>query len=94
MARKQRKASTSDTWKKKKWFKIIAPKVLNQKEIGETLALEGENLIGRKIMPSLRDTTGNIRQGHVKIALQISDVKGDHANTKLIGHEIQRDYLR
>jgi small subunit ribosomal protein S3Ae len=94
MARKQRKSQATDKWKKKRWFKIIAPSILNQREIGETLALEGKNLIGRRIKPSLRETTGNIRQGHVKIVLMISEVKGDHANTRLVGHEIQRDYLR
>jgi small subunit ribosomal protein S3Ae len=94
MARKQRKSQTSDAWKKKKWFKIIAPKILNQKEIGETLALEGEDLVGRRIKPSLRETTGNIRQGHVKTVLRISNVKGDQAYTELVGHEIQRDYIR
>lgn len=94
MVKKQKKTATADAWKKKRWFKIISPKILNEVEIGGTLAAEGESLIGRKIMPSLRETTGNIRQGHVKTVLRIVEVKGDNAYTQLVGHEIQRDYIR
>jgi small subunit ribosomal protein S3Ae len=94
MVKKTTKTTTADNWKRKGWFKIIAPPIFNNKEITETPAMEPELLKGRKMNVTLREVTGNIRLSHLKARLEIIDVKGNQAITKIVGHEIQRDFTR
>ena len=85
MAQKKR---TADKWKKKKWFEVFAPAALDKKKIAETMAEKPELLIGRTLSMSLRDVTGEIKKGHVRLLLKINDVQGQKAYTQLAGHSI------
>ena len=51
MAAKKRK-KTVDKWKKKKWFKIIAPKQFNEVVLGETPAEKETQVINRVVEAS------------------------------------------
>ncbi len=81
-------------WKDKKWYTVYAPALFGNCEIGETLALNPEDLIDRTMETTLRDVTGDFTQQHVKLYFQINDVKGDKAYTRFIGHDLTRDYIR
>ncbi|MFH0948993.1 MAG: hypothetical protein V1802_00725 [Candidatus Aenigmatarchaeota archaeon] len=78
---------------KKKWYNIVAPKMFNEKIIGETLAFEPEHLIGRKIDVSLMSLTGDYSRFFVKIALEIEKVDDTQALTRFIGHECMRERI-
>ena len=62
-------------------------------KVGDTIADDPSKLIGRKIEMTLRDLTGDIKNQNLKLLLQISDVNHNTAHTKLVGHEMNRDYL-
>ncbi|MCX8158513.1 MAG: hypothetical protein N3D73_02485 [Candidatus Diapherotrites archaeon] len=88
------KRTTVDKWKKKQWYKIIAPKEFGEKEIGETVAIKPEQLIGRTIWISVKDLLNQIKQHYIKIKFGIVDVKGKRAETVVLGHEINDTYLK
>lgn len=94
MARALRKRRSVDTWKSKSWYNIIAPPYLGEAKIGETLANDPENLIGRGIVVSMRDITGDFSKQHIKMKFKIVDVKGENAYTAFNGQGLSRDYMR
>ncbi|MHA1596343.1 MAG: 30S ribosomal protein S3ae [Candidatus Asgardarchaeia archaeon] len=94
MSSRQRGASVKDTWKLKKWYRVMAPRYFGNMEIGMTPALSPELLVGRVMETSLYNITGDFSQAHVLLYFQIYDVKGDQAYTMFKGHSLTRDYLR
>jgi small subunit ribosomal protein S3Ae len=89
-----KKRKTAEAWKKKEWYSIRAPKLLDEKEVGTTPADEPAKLMNRVISVPLRDITGDVSQQFVKLLLRVNDVKGKTAYTKLDGFELVRDSLR
>ncbi len=85
---------TRDMWKEKRWFTVYAPSLFGNCEIGETLGLGPDKLRNRTIETTLREVTGDFTQHHVKLYFQISDVRGEKAYTRFIGHDLTRDYVR
>ncbi len=85
---------TTDKWKKKKWFTIFAPKMFDQKELGETVAEKPETLINRVINVNAREMTGNPKKQHINLSMKVFDVQGLKAYTKLTGHEINPNFLK
>lgn len=92
MAVKKRK--TTDTWKKKEWYTIIAPKMFEEKEVSSTPADLPAKLIGRDIEVPLKTFTGNMQHQYVKLIFRIVDVKGKRAYTEVNSFELAREYLR
>ena len=85
---------TRDVWRDKGWYTVYAPALFGNCEIGETLALNPQDLQGRKMETTLREVTGDFTQQHIKLYFQIADVKGNKAYTRFIGHDLTRDYVR
>jgi small subunit ribosomal protein S3Ae len=85
---------TTDKWKKKKWYTIFAPKMFDQKEIGETIAEKPETLKNRVINLNARELTGNPKKQHISLYFKINNVQGLKAYTKLIGHKINPNFLK
>lgn len=79
--------------KVKQWYSIVAPKIFNQIEIGETMGVE-DQLIGRTTQVLVSDLTGDPRKTHIKLKLQINGVDGDKATTQIKELELLRGYLR
>ncbi|VVB65617.1 30S ribosomal protein S3Ae [Candidatus Gugararchaeum adminiculabundum] len=83
-----------DKWKMKKWYNVVAPELFEKKTIGEIISIEDENLLNRKVKASMADLTGDMGQVYTMITFRVTDVKGESANTKIVGHELSRSYLR
>ncbi len=94
MARVSRKRRMVDTWKAKKWYNILAPKMFDEVRIGETLADSPEKLIGRTIEVTMKDLTGDFTKQHIKLKFQIVEVRGENAYTVFKGQRLSREYLR
>ena len=93
-AKKGDSRRTTDKWKKKKWFTIFAPKLFDQKEIGETVAEKPETLENRVITVNARELTGNPKKQQVNLFFKVFNVQGLKAYTKLVGHEINPNFLK
>ena len=61
--------------KKKKWFEIVAPKLFDERVIGETTALEPDKLIGKPVLINLMALTNDPRKQNVSIKFNIESVK-------------------
>lgn len=76
---------------RKQWYEIVAPEIFDSRVVGETLAADPRQLVGRVIDVSLIDVSDNYSKFYVKVRLQITNIDGNKAATKLIGHECMRE---
>ncbi|MBX8632048.1 MAG: 30S ribosomal protein S3ae [Thermoplasmata archaeon] len=96
MADKPKSASrkVKDKWKEKSWFKIYAPEMFNSIELGETPALNPDELRERITEATVQDLTGDFSKMHIKLRFKASQVKGNEIHTQFIGHDLTNDYVR
>ncbi|MDY0294136.1 MAG: 30S ribosomal protein S3ae [Candidatus Methanomethylophilaceae archaeon] len=83
-----------DKWKAKEWYKVHAPRMFNEVEIGETPTADPANLIGRTAEVTVQDLTGDFSKMHIKLKFKITSVEGYDAKTSFTGHELTSDYVR
>ncbi|MFC1741651.1 hypothetical protein ACFL3V_03895 [Nanoarchaeota archaeon] len=81
MAPKSKKGKTVDKWRKKKYFSVVAPKVFQERELGQTLAYDSNSIKGRSMTANLMALTGNMRKQEVAITFNIYKVQGDTGYT-------------
>jgi len=74
--------------KKKLWYKILAPKIFANREVGESYLAESDSAIGRIVRVNLKELTGNIKDQNNYVVFQINKVTGSSLNTILIGYEL------
>jgi len=91
---KARRRRVRDTWKEKRWYKIMTPTEFGDAEIGTTPARDPDMLLKRSVESSMRELTGDFSKQYVKLYFQINNVAGDTANTKFVGHHVTTDYVR
>jgi small subunit ribosomal protein S3Ae len=83
-----------DRWKAKEWYKIYAPRMFNQAQLGETPSADATNLIGRTTEATVHDINGDFSKMHVKLKFRVQDVSGFDAHTVFIGQDLTSDYIR
>ncbi|MCI4325116.1 MAG: 30S ribosomal protein S3ae [Thermoplasmata archaeon] len=89
--------TVKDKWRSKHWYVVRAPSLFNHAEIGETMASEPEQIIGRTLETTLQEISGgaDIGKAHIKLRFQIERVSGEKtAESRFIGHELTSDYVR
>jgi len=79
--------------KAKVWLKIVAPKFLGGKELGEIPANEPENVIGRRIILSAIDVLDDLNKYYLKFIFKVGKVQEDIAYLYFDGLECTRDYI-
>lgn len=98
MGKKEIKKSSSkrtvSKWKKKRWFKIIAPGEFDRKVLGETPSEKPELLIGRTLKVNLGSLTAERKHRHITVSFMIESVQGDNALTVTKGHVVDEPYLK
>ncbi len=78
---------------KKQWYEIVAPKMFGEKVVGETLAIDSKNLVGRKLQVNLMELERNHGRFFVKLNLLVESVEGSKAFTRLVGHEVMGERI-
>ncbi len=91
--RKVKKSRTSDKWKKKQWYNIIAPAEFDRVVIGETVAEKPKNVEGRIIKVDLGQLTGQRQKRYIGILFKVENVEGNNANCKTLGHEASAGFI-
>jgi small subunit ribosomal protein S3Ae len=94
MADDNKKRAVVDKWKKKKAFKLIAPKQFGNQEFGETVAVKPEQMVGRTVKINLSILTNQIRNKNTEAILRISKVEGSNAQTDFAGFVLKAAFLR
>ncbi len=88
MAAKAKKGKTVDKWRKKKYFTILAPKVFQERELGQALAYEPASMEGRSVTTNLMVLTGNMKKQDINVTFKVDRVKGDTAFTRVDKYEV------
>jgi small subunit ribosomal protein S3Ae len=86
-----------DKWRSKHWIKVRAPGLFQHVELGETIASEPEQVVGRTIEATLTELSGTPDAGkaHVKLRFQVERLSGDGvAEARFVGHDLTSDYVR
>ena len=89
--------TVKDKWRSKRWFKVRAPGLFQHVELGETVATEAEQVIGRTLETTLPELSGagDTGKAHVKLRFRIERISGDGiAEARFIGHDLTSDYVR
>ncbi len=82
-----------DTWKTKRWYRIVAPQMFEEKELGVTPASKPEQVIGRTVEVDLYTLTGKRDLQHIKVKFKVVGMNGETAVTIPVGHEYQKAYV-
>lgn len=93
-APRARKRKGVDKWKTKKWFTVLAPANFNNAIIAHTPGEEAEGLMGRNILVSARELTGNIKKNQLMLGFKVNSVQGLNAYTRFEHVEVQPSALR
>jgi small subunit ribosomal protein S3Ae len=89
--------TVKDKWRSKHWYKVQAPGFFQHAEIGETMASEPEQVIGRTLETTLQEISGgaDIGKAHIKLRFQVERISGENvAEARFIGHDLTTDYVR
>lgn len=96
MAKAAKSKSTKSNWKEKVWYTLKAPEIFESREIGQLVSSDPENLKNRVVKVSLSSlSSASVPTAlFVNIKLRVTDVLGNAANTKFIGHEFLSSYIK
>lgn len=83
-----------DKWKAKEWYKIHAPRMFNETEIGETPSADAAWLMGRTTEVTVHDLTGDFSKMHIKLKFKVNEVSGLDVKTVFTGMDLTSDYVR
>jgi small subunit ribosomal protein S3Ae len=86
--------SVSKSRGQKRWYEILAPEQFDRATLGETLAEEPTQVVGRTITTTLGELTGDSSANNTKLTFKVTDVGSDTAYTEFVTYELTRDYLR
>lgn len=78
---------------KKQWYEIVSPKMFGERVIGETLAVDPKQLVGRSFEASIVEVSNDFSRFFVKLNFKISEVSGSKALTKLVGHDVMNERI-
>ncbi|MBR9699055.1 hypothetical protein GOV09_01195 [Candidatus Woesearchaeota archaeon] len=73
---------------KKKWFKIVAPKLFREKVIGETTSFDPKTIMGKSMKVNMFTLTDNIKKQNTEVNLVVDNVDTDKATTSIVGLKI------
>ena len=79
---------------KKVWYRITAPKLFGQKEIGEAYLATPTAAVGRLMKINLKDLTGNVKDQNAYARFVISGVSGSTLITENVGYELTASYVK
>lgn len=88
------KAKSAIKVKKKQWVEIVAPKVFNEKVIGESPMVDPAKLIGRPVLVNMMALTNDPKKQNVSLKFTISFIGDNKAKTKSYGYYLSVSFLR
>ncbi len=88
MARKKISSKSSSKVKKKKWYKILAPKMFNEVVLGETNVVSPEDAIGKPVKTSLMNITNDIKKQNLSVSFIVEGLQGSNLTSSLVGYQM------
>lgn len=84
----------ADKFKLKSWYSILAPKMFDEKKIGDVLGIDDASVMNRVLNVNLSELSGEMQHGYTKVNFRVYEIKGKTAYTNFIGHELIRSYIK
>lgn len=78
---------------KKDWYKLIAPKIFNNRELGETPVVYPDQAKERSLEVALNELNPTAPKFYFKIFFKADSVEDKKINLKFTGHECSRDFI-
>ena len=94
MAKDAKKKVSRIKTKKKIWFKVVAPKLFGNKEIGESYLPNVEKALGRTMQVNLRNLTGNVKDQNSYVSFSIDKAEGSTLRTETIGFWLTPQHVK
>ena len=94
MAKNEVKKISRITVTKKIWYKILAPQIFGQVEIGESYLSAPEPAVGRTVQYNLKELTGNVKDQNAYVNFKIEKVVGTTLHTSVRGYELTPSYVK
>jgi len=80
--------------KKKKWFPVVAPKILGGKIIGESLLTDSSLMKNRLLTVNLMNLTGDPKKQNTNVQLHIKNVKDGQGHTEIVKIERLNSFIK
>jgi len=80
--------------KEKKWFKVFAPALLGEAEVGRTLGIDKKHILNRTIKTSLGLIMGEPSKHKILITLKIKEINENKAITELVKYRLDPVYKK
>ncbi|MDP3733842.1 MAG: hypothetical protein Q8R37_01310 [Nanoarchaeota archaeon] len=94
MANETEKKVSRVKGKRKSWFKIIAPKLFGEREVGESYLGSPQEAVGRTLKINLKDLTGNIKDQNAYVDLRIVGLDGSTLKSAVIGYSLTSAFVK
>lgn len=78
---------------RKDWFDIVAPDIFDNETVSQTPAEDKDLVNGRTIKVNLKELMPTSSKYYMDVYLQVTDVEGSTAHTRLVGHDTAREYV-
>jgi small subunit ribosomal protein S3Ae len=85
MAKQQ---TAAEKVRKKKWFPVLAPKLFQERVIGEIPLYDSSAMLKRSLTVNMMNLTGDPKTQHINVKVRIIDVKEGKGLTEILGYEI------
>ncbi len=80
--------------RKKRWYGLVAPPLFNSRRIGETLAGEPSELVGRTVKINLMNLVDDYKKQGINIKFKVKTANDDNGECETIGYEIIKSHAR
>ncbi len=80
--------------KKKRWYKLVAPKMFKEEVVGETHLYDPEAMLGRKMSMNMMNLTGHPRDQQAHVKLRIREVREGKGMLEVIGYEMMPSTMK
>jgi len=78
----------------KKWYEVLASKNFNNIVIGECIAYEDKDLIGKIININLGNLVRDVKLQNVKVKFKVKEIKEGKAYSEVEGYELANSYIK
>ena len=79
---------------KKIWFNIVTPKEMGNYTVGETPALEPQQLVGRNVRVNLMNILNDPKKQNIQITFNIKSVRDKNAITEITRYEVLPSFVK
>ena len=80
--------------KKKKWVTIYASSEFNNIDIGETLVVEQNEVLGKTLELNLADLTNDIKKQNILLTFAANKIQDQKVVCDIIGYELSPSYVK